>query len=103
MALRTHISPKMASRAPTTRRSTPSGNRVRAGPTAATTAASTTRATAMPWKVERQSRVSPAASTMVSASTASTAQATKTVRTRAAAFTEPPVSPSGTAQLTAQR
>ena len=95
MALRSHISPNTASRAPTTRRSTPSGNRVRAGPTAATTTASTTRAAAMPWNVERQSRVSPAARMMVSASTASTAQATKTVRTRAAAFTEPPASAAG--------
>ncbi len=58
-----------------------------AGPTAATTTASTTRATAMPWKVDRHSLVRPAASTMVSASTASTAQATKTVRTSATAFT----------------
>src|SRR6201996_8446045 len=85
MALRSHWMPKMASSAPTNRRSTLSGIKVSAGPTAATTTASTTRASAMPWKVERHSRVRPAASTMVSASIASTAQATQTVRMRGSA------------------
>ena len=50
-------------------------------------AASASRATAIPWKVDRHSRVRPAASTMVSASIASTAQATKTVRMRGSAVT----------------
>ena len=52
--------------------------------------ASTTRATAMPWNVDRHSRVMPAASTIVRASIASTAQATKTVRISGSAFNEPP-------------
>src|SRR5215831_10330711 len=90
MALRSHCRPKTASRAPTTRRSPVSGTRVRAGPTAATMAARTTSAAAIPWNVDRHSRVRPAARTIVSASTASTAQATKTVRTRASEFTRSP-------------
>ena len=87
MALRSHCSPKMASSAPTTSRSAVSGSSVIVGPSTATIAASTSRATAMPWKVDRHSRVRPAASTMVSASIASTAQATKTVRMRGSAVT----------------
>src|SRR5215831_11116536 len=90
MALRSHCRPKTASRAPTTRRSPVSGTRVRAGPTAATMAARTTSAAAIPWNVDRHSRVRPAARTIVSASTASTAQATKTVRKRTSEFTRPP-------------
>src|SRR5712691_2485692 len=87
MALRSHCSPKTASSAPTTSRSAVSGSSVIVGPSAATMAASTSSATAMPWKVDRHSRVRPAASTMVSASIASTAQATKTVRMRGSAVT----------------
>src|SRR6201993_4261301 len=87
MALRSHCSPKMASSAPTTSRSAVSGSSVIVGPSTATIAVSATRAAAMPWKVDRHSRVRPAASTMVSASIASTAQATKTVRMRGSAVT----------------
>src|SRR5205807_692635 len=87
MALRSHCSPKMASRAPTTSRSAVSGSSVIVGPSAATITASTARAAAMPWNVDLHSRVRPAASTMVSASIASTAQATKTVRMRGSAVT----------------
>ena len=85
MALRSHCSPKMASSAPTTSRSAVSGSSVMVGPSTATTAASTSSAAAIPWKVDRHSRVRPEASTMVSASVASTAQATKTVSTRGSA------------------
>src|SRR6266852_4586364 len=81
MALRSHCRPNAASRAPTTRRSAPSGIRVSAGPIPAVTAASTISAAVMPWNVERHSLVRPAASTMVSASTASTRHATMTVLT----------------------
>jgi len=63
---------------------------VAAAEAAATTMASTTRATAIPWNVERHSRVRPDASTIVSASVASTAQATKTVRMRGSEFTLSP-------------
>ena len=87
MALRSHCSPKMASSAPTTNRSAVSGSSVIVGPSAATIAASTSRAAAMPWNVDRHSRVRPAASTMVSASIASTAQATNTVRMSGSAVT----------------
>ena len=85
MALRSHCSPKMASRAPITSRSAVSGSSVMVGPSTAMMAARTMRAAAMPWKVERHSRVRPAASPIVSASMASTAQATKTVSTRGSA------------------
>src|ERR1700744_4566054 len=61
-----------------------------AGPTAAVMTASTTSAAAIPWKVDRHSRVRPVARTMVSASTASTTQATKTVRINGRAFTGSP-------------
>ena len=60
------------------------------GAVAAVTAASTTRATPTPQKVDFHSLVSPAAMTMVSASTASTTQATKTVRISGMALNEPP-------------
>src|SRR5271167_2095333 len=60
------------------RRSTAIGSAVSAGPSAATTAASATVATATPESAEDQLRVVPTASTIVSASTASTAHAKKT-------------------------
>src|SRR5213593_218486 len=58
------------------------GSAVSAGPSAATIAASTSRAAATPVQAERQPRVIPAASTIVSASTPSTALAKKTATNR---------------------
>ena len=84
--MRSHCRPKIASSAPTTTRSAVSGSSLIAGPTAAVITASATRAAAMPWKVDRHSRVMPVASTIVSASTASTTQAMKTVRISGRAF-----------------
>src|SRR5581483_4226617 len=78
IALRSHCRPKTSSRPPTTRRSPASGIAVTAGPSSATTPASDASPTATPVRAERQSRLVPAASTIVSASTASTAQARKT-------------------------
>src|SRR5690349_16619118 len=68
----------MSSRPPTTTRSVLSGSAVNAGPSAAVIAASTIPAAPPPISAERQPRVIPTASTIVSASTASTAQATNT-------------------------
>ena len=93
MALRSHCSPKIASNAPTTSRSAVSGSSVIVGPSTATIAASTTRAAAMPWKVDFHSRVRPAARTIVSASIASTTQAMKTVKMRGNAVIGPPLGP----------
>ncbi len=59
------------------------GSAVRAGPSAATIAASTRVAAPTPNSAERQLRVTPTASTIVNASTASTAQARNTDTARA--------------------
>src|SRR5205085_10394036 len=59
-----------------------SGNTVRAGPSAATVTASAASAAADPTSAERQSRVIPMATTMVSASTISTPLARKEAATR---------------------
>jgi hypothetical protein len=58
------------------------GITLRAGPSAATIAPSTTAAAPTPNIVERQPRTVPTASTIVSASTASTALARKVARKR---------------------
>ena len=58
------------------------GITVRAGPSAATTAARARPAAPAPIRVERQPRVTPTASTIVSASTISTAQARNAARNR---------------------
>src|SRR6266571_1529995 len=75
MALRSHWSPNTSSNEPTSNRKTSIGMRVSAGPSAATAAANEMMATATPMRVDRHSRVTPTASTMVSASTISTALA----------------------------
>jgi hypothetical protein len=82
IALRSHCSPKIKSSPPTITRRTPSGREVSAGPSAATSAPSTSRAAPTPASEEGQSRAVPSASTIVSASTASTAQARKTAIAR---------------------
>ena len=58
------------------------GSAVSAGPSAAVTAASAATAAPTPMNAERQLRVTPTASTIVSASTASTAQARNTETAR---------------------
>src|SRR5204862_115042 len=56
------------------------GRTVSAGPSTATITASSSRAAPAPASAERQPRVNPIASTIVTASTPSTVQATKTVK-----------------------
>jgi len=87
MALRSHCSPKMASSAPTTSRSAVSGSSVNRRAERRHDGGQHDQGHGHPWKVDRHSRVRPAASTMVSASIASTTQATKTVRMRGSAVT----------------
>src|SRR2546421_74732 len=89
IALRSHCSPKTSSSAPTTRRRAEIGTSVSAGPSAAVAAARTPVAAPTPRRDERQPRVIPAASTIVSASTISTALARKAERTRKTALTSP--------------
>src|SRR2546421_5346665 len=89
IALRSHCSPKTSSSAPTTRRRAEIGTSVSAGPSAAVAAARTAVAAPTPSRDERQPRVIPAASTIVSASTISTALARKAERTRKTALTSP--------------
>src|SRR5437588_5689509 len=84
IAFRSHCSPNASRRPPTTSRKASIGIRVRAGPSAATTAASASAAAATPVSAERQPRVTPTASTIVSASTISTAQARNAARNRRA-------------------
>src|SRR5204862_423260 len=74
-ALRIHCMPKTSSSAPITIRSASSGTNVTsAGPSAATTTASAKKPAPTPIRAERQPRVMPTASTIVSASTISTEQ-----------------------------
>ena len=80
--MRSHCSPNASSNAPTTSRSDEIGTWVKAGPSAATTAARTSDAAPTPISVERHPRTTPTASTIVRASTASTALAAKTARNR---------------------
>src|SRR5581483_879819 len=82
IALRSHCSPNVSRRPPTTSRNASIGMTVSAGPSAATIAASTTTAAPTPVSEERQPRATPEASTMVSASTPSTALARNAERTR---------------------
>ena len=82
MALRSHCKPKINSSVPTTNCSAAMGMAVSAGPSTAQMAARTTSAAPTPTREERHPRVTPAASTMVSASTISTAEARKLARTR---------------------
>ena len=76
--MRSHCSPKVSSRPPTTSRSALIGSVVSAGPRAAVTPRAPPWPRPTPVSAERQLRVTPTASTIVSASTASTAQARKT-------------------------
>ena len=78
--MRSHCRPKTSSSAPTTSRSASIGICCSAGPSAATSTASTTVAAPTPISVERQPRTVPTPSTIVSASTISTAQARKAPR-----------------------
>ncbi|WP_414640463.1 hypothetical protein [Amycolatopsis sp.] len=89
-ALRSHWSPKISNRPPTTSRSAPSGTRASAGPRTATSAAKAISAAQTPRPAERQLRAVPAASTIVSASTASTRQPRNTARNNAAPVTGTP-------------
>src|SRR5450631_3331476 len=85
MALRNHCSPKTSNRPPMTSRRLDSGtSRTSGGPITTTSAPSVASATTTPSRAERQPRVRPTASTMVSASTISTALGRKTAITRTA-------------------
>src|SRR6202000_147059 len=77
-ALRSHCRPNTSSSPPTTTRRTPIGIEPTAGPSAAPTTESATPPAPTPYTPERQLRVVPTASTIVSASTASTVQARNT-------------------------
>ena len=80
--LRSHCRPKASSRAPTTTRSPLIGINVKAGPSTPTITVSAAAAAPAPISGDRQPRVVPTASTIVSASTISTAQATNAARKR---------------------
>jgi hypothetical protein len=82
-----HCNPTINSRPPTTSRSAGKGTSVRAGPSAATITTSTATPPTTPAIAERQSRLVPAASTIVSASTASTRQAKNTATNNAPLLT----------------
>src|SRR5437868_531594 len=91
IAFRSHCSPKARRSAPTTSRSVPIGTTRSAGPSAATSVASTTVAAPTPISVERQPRTMPTPRTIVSASTISTALARKapTIRRTVLVLTQP--------------
>src|SRR6266508_2125108 len=83
IALRSHWRPNTSSRLPTTSCSSASGSQVvSAYPAARVKAASAATAAATPERAERQLRVAPIASTMVSASTNSTKDAVKVATSR---------------------
>src|SRR4051812_10411075 len=82
IALRSHCNPKISSRPPTTIRRSSIGTLDTAGPSAPTSTASAARAAPTPSSAERHPRVTPTASTIVSASTISTPLARKAVRKR---------------------
>ncbi len=90
--MRSHCSPNTSSSPPTTTRSALIGTAVRAGPSAATITARASVAAATPVSDQRQLRVMPTASTIVSASTASTAQARNTETARPSSGPDTPLS-----------
>src|SRR6266853_4844504 len=79
MPLRNHCRPKTSSNAPITKRRGPIGTTLSAAPRITTTTASTPKPDAAPINVERQPRVAPTPTTMVTISIASTAEARKVV------------------------
>jgi hypothetical protein len=77
--LRNHCKPNTSNRAPTIKRSGPIGTWRSAAPSTTTTTASTANPEAAPMTVERQPRVAPTPTTMVTISITSTAEAKNVV------------------------